>query len=115
MRRRRSAKHKSGFGAVLFCLVIKQAGEARYSAKRTEGKELGTLSEITGGERYDRLEATYDVGGRCIDPYAFKDYGGSWYELMSMGAETLYHDPSRFRKDPRILKWVLEMLERRGV
>lgn len=63
---------------------------------------------------HDKREVAYDVGGSCIDPYAFKDYGGYTYELMSMGMETLYRHPSAYLRDPGMLKWVLEMVERFG-
>lgn len=39
-------------------------------------------------------------GGSCIDPYAFKDYGGYAYELMSMGLETLYRLPGDISGTP---------------
>lgn len=53
-------------------------------------------------------------GGNCIDPYAFKDYGGYAYELMSMGLETLYRRPSAYLRGPGTLRWVPEMVERFG-
>lgn len=36
------------------------------------------------------------------------------YELMSMGVETLYRSPASYARDPEMLKWVLNMLERFG-
>lgn len=90
------------------------AAEARYFRARTAGRELRKLRDITGNRDYEKFEKAYDVGGSCISPYAFKDYGGDGYELMSMGMETLYRSPGRYLRDPGMLKWVLEMVERFG-
>lgn len=87
--------------------------ERRYFESRTRGKARKRLEDITGDTSYDDLELAYDVGS-CIDPYAFKDYGGDGYELMSMGVETLYRSPSSYLKDPDMLKWVLTMIGRFG-
>lgn len=87
--------------------------EREYFEKRTRGKARKRLEDITGNTSYDDLELAYDVGS-CIDPYAFKDYGGDGYELMSMGVEMLYRSPSSYLKDPDMLKWVLTMIGRFG-
>ena len=87
--------------------------ERRYFESRTRGKARKRLEDITGDTSYDDLELAYDVGS-CIDPYAFKDYGGDGYELMSMGVEALYRSPSSYLKDPDMLKWVLTMIGRFG-
>ena len=87
--------------------------EREYFEKRTRGKTRKRLEDITGNTSYDDLELAYDVGS-CIDPYAFKDYGGDGYELMSMGVEMLYRSPSSYLKDPDMLKWVLTMIGRFG-
>ena len=87
--------------------------EREYFEKRTRGKARKRLEDITGNTSYDDFELAYDVGS-CIDPYAFKDYGGDGYELMSMGVEMLYRSPSSYLKDPDMLKWVLTMIGRFG-
>lgn len=86
--------------------------EREYFEKRTRGKTRARLYELTGNDEYDDSELAYDVGGKCVDPYMFKDYGGSGYELMSMGVEMLYRSPSAYSKDFEMLKWVLSMLGR---
>ena len=68
--------------------------------------------ELTGNDVYEDFELAYDVGVKCFDPYAFKDYGGGGYELMSMGIELLYRSPSAYLRDIEMLKWVLSMLGR---
>ena len=86
--------------------------EREYFEKRTRGKARARLYELTGNDEYDDSELAYAVGGKCVDPYMFKDYGGSGYELMSMGVEMLYRSPSAYSKDFEMLKWVLSMLGR---
>lgn len=88
--------------------------EREYFEGRTRGKDRKRLNAISGGGSYRSNEYAYDVGHSCIDPYAFKDYGGDGYELMSMGVETLYRSPSSYLKDPDMLKWVLTMIVRFG-
>lgn len=87
--------------------------EREYFEKRTRGKARERLEDITGNASYDDFELAYDVGS-CIDPYAFKNYGGDGYELMSMGVEMLYRSPSSYLKDPDMLIWALTMIGRFG-
>ncbi len=86
--------------------------EREYFDKRTEGKNLVLLQKLTGNVGYDYHETAYDVGGKCVDPYVFKYYEDTGYELMSMGVETLYRSPTAYSKDFEMLKWVLMMLGR---
>lgn len=86
--------------------------EREYFEKRTKGKKKAFLRELTGSDVYEDFELAYDVGVKCLDPYAFKDYGGGGYELMSMGIELLYRSPSAYLRDIEMLKWVLSMLGR---
>ena len=86
--------------------------EREYFEKRTKGKKKAFLRELTGNDVYEDFELAYDVGVKCLDPYAFKDYGGGGYELMSMGVELLYRSPSAYLRDIEMLKWVLSMLGR---
>lgn len=88
--------------------------EREYFEGRTRGKDRKRLNAITGGGSYRNDEYAYDVGHSRIDSYAFKDYGGDGYELMSLGVETLYRSPSSYLKDPDMLKWVLTMIGRFG-
>ena len=86
--------------------------EREYFDIRTATSNLVSLKKLTGLS-YRRYEKAYDVK-RSINVYAFKDYKGSAYELMSMGVETLYRSPSAYFKDIGMLKWVLEMIGRFG-
>ena len=72
--------------------------ECEYFELRTKGKARTRLYEVTGNEGYDDSELAYDIGGKCVDPYMSKDYGGSGYEPMSMGVEMLYRRHLRIRK-----------------
>lgn len=86
--------------------------ERVYFEERTRGKELKQLSEITGDAAYAPDELAFDVGKECIDPYAFKDYGGEAYELLSLGIEMLYREPLKYVHDPDMLKWLLDVIAR---
>ena len=89
--------------------------ETKYFKQRTDGKEEEYLTELTG-INYDDDEIAYDLGDKCIDPYAFKIYRKQdGYELMSVGVETLYRSPLSFKNDLNMLQWVLSMLGRFGV
>ena len=89
--------------------------ERKYFKQRTDGKEEEYLTELTG-INYDDDEIAYDLGDKCIDPYAFKIYRKQdGYELMSVGVETLYRSPLSFKNDLNMLQWVLSMLGRFGV
>ena len=85
--------------------------ERKYFDSRTATSNLVQLRKLTG-LNYRRDEKAYDVDS--ISVYAFKDYGGSAYELMSMGMETLYRSPSAYLNDTGMLKWVLKMIRRFG-
>lgn len=90
------------------------AAERLYFRKRTRGKTAEKLRVLTGNDAYTDDEWSFYMGNDCIDPYAFKDYGGTGYELMSVGLETLYRTPSAYLKDPDMLKWVFRTLRRFG-
>ena len=90
------------------------AAERLYFRERTKGKTAEKLSVLTGDSRYTDDEWSFDMGSNCIDAYAFKDYGGDGYELMSVGVEMLYRSPSAYEKDPDMLKWVIKRLARYG-
>ena len=90
------------------------AAERLYFRERTKGKTAEKLSVLTGDSRYTDDEWSFDMGSNCIDVYAFKDYGGDGYELMSVGVEMLYRSPSAYEKDPDMLKWVIKRLARYG-
>ncbi len=88
------------------------AAEREYFERRTRGRELKQLSELTGDLSYAPDELAFDVGKDFIDPYAFKDYGGEAYELLSLGVEMLYREPLKYVHDPDMLKWLLDVIAR---
>lgn len=66
--------------------------EKMFYYERTEGEELEWL-----GKGYDKDEKTRKDD--FIDPYMGKDYGGTAYEIASMGFEMAYTNPTRLAKD----------------
>ena len=84
------------------------SAEKDFFTQKTAGCRKVKLARLTG-LNYRRDEYAYDVE-RCINPYVFKDYGGAGYELLSVGVETLYRSPLTYRKDPNMLKWVLQVM-----
>lgn len=81
---------------------IRDAEEEFYK-HRTDGESLKWL-----GQGYRRDEKTrFD---NFIDPYMGKDYGGSAYELVSMGFELAFTHPDRLAKDPEMQSWILGIL-----
>ncbi len=88
-----------------------------FFERRTQGRQLRKLSDITGITDYKDYEVAYDMGGQCIDPYAFKEYRnpatGELYafEVASVGVEYLYRSPMVFVNDPDHLRFVLHKLK----
>ncbi len=82
-----------------------------FLKKRAGNQKPQKLSKLTGDKRYKANEIAYED--------KFKKLGGSHYEgkiykgateLLSMGAERLYHDPLRFaREDPEFFDFVMEI------
>ena len=87
-----------------------------YFEKRTKKKTLALLDDLDPGRGYELNEEAYDMGGRCIDPYVFKEYRDSStgdlyaFEVASMGVEYLYRQPWLFAKDPSHLRFALHNL-----
>lgn len=80
----------------------------QFYNKRTAGEPLVKLRNVTGNNKYgDDEETRVD---NFIHPYMGKDYGGSGYELISLGFEYLYTDPSKFDKDPDMKTWLIGLL-----
>ena len=82
--------------------AIKNA-EKLFYARRTAGEDLKWL-----GSGYRRDEKTRKDD--FLHPYMGKDYGGTWYELVSMGFEMGYTDPARLMKDPDMANWIYGIL-----
>lgn len=77
--------------------------EKLFYEKRTAGLPLEWL-----GRGYDRHEVSRKDD--FISPYMGKDYGGSAYELVSMGFEYAYMEPLQLAKDPEMQQWILGLL-----
>ena len=77
--------------------------EKAFYEKRTKGEDLEWL-----GRGYAKHEKTRKDD--FIHPYMGKDYGGSAFELVSMGFEDAYTNPLELMKDPDMQEWILGML-----
>lgn len=77
--------------------------EKQFYDRRTAGEELSWL-----GRGYDKKEVTrFD---NFISPYMGKDYGGSGYELLSMGMEGAYCETVNLSRDPEYENLILGIL-----
>lgn len=77
--------------------------EKEFYEKRTQGEELEWL-----GTGYKKTERTRK--DNFVHPYMGKDYGGSWYELFSMGAQYAFTEPEKLANDPEMESWVFGLL-----
>lgn len=77
--------------------------ESNFYARRTEGEVLEWL-----GRGYARSEKTRKDD--FIDAYMGKDYGGSAYELVSMGFQRAYIDPSKLFNDVDMSEFIYGIL-----
>ena len=77
--------------------------EKAFYNERTAGEQLQWL-----GPGYDRTEVSrFD---KFLHKYMGKDYGGSAYELVSMGFEYAYTAPDKLAKDEDMQSWVYGLL-----
>lgn len=77
--------------------------EKLFYERRTAGDTLKWL-----GGRYDYSEKSrFD---KFLNPYMGKDYGGSAYELVSMGFEYAYTNPTRLWEDEDFATWIYGIL-----
>lgn len=77
--------------------------EKAFYDRRTAGEVLEWL-----GRGYSRKEkARRD---KFISMYMGKDYGGTAYELVSMGFELAYTDPLTLMQDEEMAEWILGIL-----
>lgn len=81
---------------------IRDAEEEFYK-HRTDGENLEWL-----GGGYRKNEKTRK--DNFVNPYMGKDYGGSAYELVSMGFELAYTHPDILAKDPEMEAWIYGIL-----
>lgn len=81
--------------------------------RRTAGKPLQSMSELTGDPGFKDYERGRDGG--FIHPYVGKDYGRKATEVMSMGLEEMHRDPIRFaRADPDHFAHTYSVMHRHG-
>ena len=85
---------------------IKAAEKAFYD-RRTKGEQLEALRTVTG-INYNWSEKTRK--DQFIDAYMGKDYGGTAYELVSMGFEDAFCKPTELAKDPDMQAWIYGIL-----
>lgn len=71
--------------------------------KRTAGEDLGWL-----GPGYGKSEVTRK--DNWLNPYMGKDYGGRAYELISMGFEYAYTDPTKLIEDEEFADFIFGLL-----
>ena len=81
---------------------IREAEKAFYD-RRTQGESL-----VWMGTGYRKDEVTRV--DNFISEYMGKDYGGAYYELVSMGFEYAFTDPDKLMKDPDMAEWIYGLL-----
>ena len=80
------------------------SAEKEFYDKRTAGEELKWLGAGYGKKEKSRRD-------HFMSPYMGKDYGGSAYELVSMGFQSVFTNYEGFKKaDPEMLAWTLGLL-----
>jgi hypothetical protein len=77
--------------------------EKAFYARRTTGEELKWL-----GRPYGKSEKTRRDD--FVHPYMGKEYGGQWYELVSMGFQYAYTEPEMLAKDKDMQSWIYGLL-----
>lgn len=86
---------------------IKKA-EKEFYDRRTDGEPLVLLSKIFPRYGYKNTEKTRK--DNFLHAYMGKDYGGSSYELVSMGFEDAYMNPANLAKDRDMQEWIYGLL-----
>ena len=81
---------------------IRELEKAFYD-QRTAGEDLEWL-----GNGYSKDEKTRK--DNFVEHYMGKDYGGSAYELVSMGFQLAYTNPMKLRKDKEMAEWIYGLL-----
>ena len=77
--------------------------EKIFYERRTAGEDLRWLGE---NYRYDE-KSRFD---KFLNPYIGKDYGGRAYELVSMGFEYAYTNPTKLWEDEDFATWIYGIL-----
>lgn len=100
--RRGTAFHELGHRFEQAVPEIRKQEKAFYE-RRTQGESLEWL-----GTGYAKTEKTRKDD--FVHPYMGKDYGGSAYELVSMGFQYAFTEPNQLAKDPDMQQWIFGML-----
>lgn len=82
--------------------------EKEFFELRTKGDETQSLRKLTGNASYKKDEVAKP--DNFLSPYMGKVYESDSYELLSMGVDTLYADPTKLMKDPDMFEWITGML-----
>lgn len=77
--------------------------EKKFYNRRTDGEELQWLG---GNYAKDEVSRFDDFTHK----YMGKDYGGTAYELVSMGFEDVYTNPTSLWRDPDYAEWIYGIL-----
>ena len=77
--------------------------EREFYARRTAGEPLAWMGQ---GYRKDELTRRDSF----INPYIGKDYGGQFYEIMSMGIEGIFAQSYKMGQDPEFRNFILGVL-----
>ena len=81
------ANHEIGHAMEHSLKEIRRLEQAFYD-RRTRGERLVKMNDVVPGAGYRRDEITrLDA---FLNPYMGKDYGGHWFELLSMGHEWVF-------------------------
>lgn len=82
--------------------------EKEFYRRRTAGESLERLRDVTGNSGYDFSELTRK--DKFLEAYMGKDYGGTAFELVSMGFQYAYTDPARLLQDEDFAEWIYGLL-----
>ena len=105
-----TAVHEMGHTLEFTQERIQKSAKA-FLAKRAKADPKGRrrLSTINEGKSYRSDEWAWE--DKFMDAYMGKDYG-EWTELVSMGVEWLWKDPTQFaRRDPEMFEWLINLLQ----
>lgn len=101
-RQLKTALHELGHRFEKAVPGILEAEEIFYE-RRTAGEDLKWL----GGNYRNDEKARFD---KFLNPYMGKDYGGRAYELVSMGFEYAYTNPTKLWEDEDFATWIYGIL-----
>jgi SPP1 gp7 family putative phage head morphogenesis protein len=85
-----------------------KAAEKAFYEYRTAGEPLTKLADAFPGSSYKSNEVYRK--DRFLEPYQGKDYGGAFYELLTMGLQQFYHPSPAYPMDDEMKHWVLGVL-----